>query len=39
MKKIFAYLIAALGLMLTETAATGCIFWILGEPKNFNFDD
>ena len=32
MKKIGAYLLAAVGLMLTGAASTGSVFWILDEP-------
>ena len=39
MKKIFAYLLGAVGLMLTGVAATGSIFWLLDEPKNSLFND
>lgn len=39
MKKICAYLVAAVGLVLTGAASTGCYFLLLDEPKNSNFDD
>lgn len=39
MKKIGAYLLAAVGLMLTGAASTGSVFWILDEPKNADFND
>lgn len=39
MKKICAYLLAAVGLMLTGMASTGTIFVLLDEPKNSNFND
>lgn len=39
MKKICAYLVAAVGLVLTGVSSIGSHYWLFDEPKNSNFDD